>query len=189
MNRTATGSLLLCSILAGTAALAAPRPLAPRRAPARQPSPAAPKGVQPALMTAEEARLAVTMLDDAYQAILHSVHETYPTKPGRPVAATIVRDLQKRMAEKGWPRSHFLSVSGVLMNPDHRAQTAFEQEAVRTLRLSAQRRVERLEDGRLQIATDFALHGDCFSCHWSDPGTPSQAAISWTIPVRKDGRR
>jgi len=38
-------------------------------------------------MTAEEARMAMAMLDDAYQLILVETHANYHTQPNRPVAA------------------------------------------------------------------------------------------------------
>ena len=40
------------------------------------------------------------MLDDAYQLILEEVHHTYGTAPGRPVAATVVREVQRIMGER-----------------------------------------------------------------------------------------
>ena len=135
-------------------------------------------------MTDEEAHTAVALLDDAYQTILHEVHRTYPTRPGRPVAATIVRDLQKVMTAKGWPASHFLAVNAIIMNPDHRAHDAFERNAVNVLAKS-DGPLEKVSNGTLRVATVVPLGGDCFSCHWADSGISSRAAISWTIPLKK----
>ena len=127
--------------------------------------------------------MAVAMLDDAYNLVLEEVHHTYPTKPGRPVAATIVRDLQKKMTDLGWPSSRFLAVNAIVMNPDHVARDEFERQTVRAFTDGGDRR-ETIENGTLRVATPVSLGGSCFSCHWADKGRASRAAISWKIPLR-----
>jgi uncharacterized protein DUF3365 len=135
-------------------------------------------------MTLEEAETTARMLDDAYQLILEELHETYPTQPNRPVAASVVRQIQERMAEKGWPRSHFLAVNALIMNPAHKARDPFEQGAVRALR-GAEERVETVEDGKLRVVTLVPMRGDCGSCHWTSNGQPNRAGLSVTIPFKK----
>lgn len=161
-------------VLAVTAALAAPPPTASPVRKAPRPAPAAP-------LTLEEAQTTVRLLDDAYRTILEETHRAYPTRPGRPVAATVVRDLQKYMGERGWPASRFLGVQGLLMNPAHAARDRFEKDAVRALR-DGQIRVETVENGRLRVASTLFLRGECSSCHWSDTGG-SRAALTWNVPV------
>jgi hypothetical protein len=152
--------------------------------------PAAPKPARKAVQTPvearlslDEARVAVAILDDAYHLLLEEVHDTYTAKPGRPVAATVVRDLQKRMGDLGWPKSRFLAVNAIVMNPDHVARDDFERETVKTLKDTA-RRIETVEHGSLRIATPVSLGGSCFSCHWADRGRASRAAITWKVPIR-----
>lgn len=133
-------------------------------------------------MTVEEARTTVRLMDDAYQTILRQVHESYPTQPGRPVAASLVKDLQKEMSDRGWTNSRFLAVNAIVMNPDHRARDPFEQKAVEAL-ARGEERYESLEGGNLRVATVVPLGFGCGSCHWVPPGKTAVAAISWKIPV------
>jgi hypothetical protein len=178
-SRTLTGCLV-AALAAGAAAVAAP---GKGGAAARKAAPApAPSG--PA-MTVAEARQTVRMLDDAYQTTLHEIHRWYPTRTGRAVvAATVVKDLQKKMGEQGWPRSRFLAVSGILMNPDHRPLDTFERQAVSAIK-GGKQYFEAVEDGRFRAATLVPLNGGCFSCHWSEAGQASRAAISWNIPLKR----
>ena len=180
---------LLSAALLFSAVSAAPIRHAPkpRSVPAarKKPAPAPNRPAAPVTnpMTLEEARMAVAMLDDAYNLVLEEVHHTYPTKPGRPVAATIVRDLQKKMTDLGWPSSRFLAVNAIVMNPDHVARDEFERQTVRAFTDGGDRR-ETIENGTLRVATPVSLGGSCFSCHWADKGRASRAAISWKIPLR-----
>lgn len=182
-------ALALASAVAAAPALratrAARKPTTPKQPPAKpvagSPEGASAREVEP--MTLDEARMTVEMLDDAYQTVLQEVHHTYPTKPGRPVAATVVRDLQKTMTDKGWPKSHFLAVNAIIMNPDHKARDEFEVRAVKAIGRGDQR-YESVENGQLRVATAVSLGGDCFSCHWTPPGRSSRAAISFAIPLK-----
>src|SRR4051812_26767321 len=105
---------LAAGLLVSSGALAvsaAPRPTAARRKPsAALKAAAAPVqrtgAVTPTrAMTPKEARTAVEMLDDAYHLILEKTHGTFHARPTQPVAATVVRKLQARMTELGWPRA------------------------------------------------------------------------------------
>src|SRR6185503_5597758 len=117
MNQRVLIALALTSGLVGTAAAASLRRVGPpvpqrvRVTPAKRGAKAAAGKQAPGAMTLPQARVTVRMLDDAYQTVLQEVHRTYATQPGRPVAATVVRDVQKRMGEKQWPQSRFLAVN------------------------------------------------------------------------------
>jgi len=134
-------------------------------------------------MTVEEARTAVAMLGDVYQLLLEQTHATYHNRPSDPVAATVLRKLQTRMSELGWPRSRFLAVNAVVMHPDHVPRDAFERRAVEALR-GREERVEQVIGGQLRVATVTPTSGRCASCHWTLPGQSSKAAITWTAPLR-----
>jgi hypothetical protein len=182
---TATGLLMA---FGAVVASAAPRPAAPARKPRRAPTvPAAPR-VRTRAMTPQEARTAVAMLDDAYRLILEETHATYHTRPNQPVAAAVVRKLQERMNELGWPKARFLAVNAVVMHPDHVPRDDFERRAVQTLRGSDER-VEQVVDGQLRVATVVSTGGSCFSCHWTPPGKASKAAITWTVPLQQERGR
>lgn len=186
MKNPASLALALGLALTGPALLAAPRKGKPAARPAAKPSVAARQARPPASppMSPEEARRTVAMLDDAYQITLHAVHDWYPTRTGQPVvAATVVRKLQERMAELGWPRSHFLAVNALVMNPDHRPRDSFEKDAITALR-SGDERYEKVVGSNLRVATALPLGGGCFSCHWSDAKIGSRAAISFEIPLQ-----
>lgn len=171
-NYRLCGAAALSLLLAAPALLAAPR--------------AAKSKVPP--LSEDEARRTAAMLDDAYQLWLQSIHDWYPTKAGQPVvAATVVRKLQEKMTAKGWPATRFVAVNGIVMNPNHLAKDAFEKEAVTALR-SGKDRYEKVERGRLRVATVIPLGGGCFSCHWSDAKIGSRAALTFSIPVRGSGK-
>ncbi len=139
------------------------------------------------VMSADDARLAVNILDDGYKSILRAVHDAYPTEGGRaPVAATLVRKVQMAMNARGWPNSHFLGVNAILMNPDHRAHDAWEAAARRRL-AAGEDRIEELQGGYLRIATSVQLGGRCTSCHWAaGSGSYTKAAITWRVPATGD---
>lgn len=134
-------------------------------------------------MTVAEARTAVRLLNDAYQALVHEIHRTYPPAPQRPAAAALVRQLQQVMGDKGWPSSHFLAVDAVLRNQEHRARDAFERQAVQSLKFN-DTPVEQLQDGHLRVALPVPMEGDCTACHWTEEGAAGKGAITWNIPVR-----
>jgi hypothetical protein len=88
------------------------------------------------------------------------------------------------MTEKGWPKSRFLAVNALVMNPEHRPEDAFERDAVTALRSGADR-FEKVEAGRLRVASSLSLGGSCFRCHWSDAKIGSRAAICFDIPLKR----
>lgn len=193
MGRSGIAAAVFLAVLAP--AVAAPARRAPGRRPGvTKPGPAA-KAAPPAkpaalaldpvdqTFTEDEARRAVSLLDDAYQTLLHEVHRHYPTKPGRPVAATVVRDVQKLMTEKGWPSSRFLGVNAILMNPDHAARDAFEKDAVGALR-RYEKEYEEVRPGLFRKATMVSLGAECTSCHWPAMNEASRAGITWAVRLK-----
>jgi hypothetical protein len=128
------------------------------------------------------------MLDDAYQLILERTHAVYHTKPNEPVAAAMVRKLQARMNELGWPRARFVAVNALAMHPDHEPRDDFERQTVRALR-SGDERVEQVVGGDLRVSTVVPLTGGCASCHWVPAGQESKAALTFAVPLRQTSRR
>jgi hypothetical protein len=183
MNARIWAATGLLTAFGAVVASAAPRPAAPARKARRAATVAAAPRARTRAMTPPEARTAVAMLDDAYHLILEETHAAYHTQPTRPVAASVVRKLQARMAELGWPRARFLAVNAVVMHPDHLPRDDFERRAVQTLRGNDER-VEQVVDGQLRVATVVSTGGSCFSCHWTSPGKASKAAITFAVPLR-----
>jgi hypothetical protein len=180
--------LAFAGLLAASMVAAAPG-AKPRRAAAKKPAsakaPTKAAGVTRA-MTLDEARTAVTMLDDAYNELLLSIHHYYPD-PKLEAAATTVKRIKNVMNKKGWPNAEFLSVNAMVMNPDHIPREAFDVAATRKVR-SGERRVEQLAKGKLRVVTEVPLEGGCFSCHWTPGRNSGKAAISWTVPLRQAKR-
>ena len=177
MNPRMLPAILLACAFGAAAAAAAPKPA--RVVKAASPAP------KPEAMTLEQARTTVRMMDDAYQLLLHRIHDWYPNRGGRAVvAATVIRQVQEKVSRKGPARSRFLAVSGMLMNPDHRPNDAFERQAVTALK-GGDEWYESVEKGQLRVATLVPLGGGCSSCHWSNAGHQSKAAISWVVPLKK----
>lgn len=176
---TALGALFLA-----TTCLAAPR-VANRAQAHAAASTATASEPKTRAMTLEEARAAVTLLDEGYQTELEEIHRWYPIKSGQPVvAAAVVRRVQEQMVAKGWPRSRFLAVNASVMNPNHVPRDDFERGAVEKIREGAER-VETIEKGRLRVATLVPMTGGCASCHWTPGTSGSKGAITWTIPLKK----
>lgn len=179
----------LAGLLLAVGASGAPRrvPTARRKsATAAKRKPVAPKMTVASRLgplTPEEARQTVALLHDAYQTVLEETHAVYHAKPGQPVAAKIVRELQEKMGSLGWPQSHFLGVNALIMRPDHRANDAFERDAVRQLS-DGKPQVEAMDGKVMRFATGVPLAGECGSCHWMDQGGPRRAAITWRIPLK-----
>jgi hypothetical protein len=188
MHRRFWFSAALVTALGSLAVSAAPRNVKRRPAkPARKTAPAKPAAAKPTTraMTLAEARTAVAMLDDAYSLILEETHAIYHTRPSTPVAATVVRKLQTRMTELGWPRSRFLAVNAVVMHPDHVPRDAFEKQSVDALRRGDER-TEQVSDGKLRVTSVVSLGGGCGSCHWATTGQSPKAATTFTIPLKPD---
>lgn len=173
----------LAGIIALLPAVAVARPRASSAKPVK-PKPVA-QANNARAYTPDEARRAVALLDDAYSLILHEVHDTYPTKPGRPVAATIVRDLQKTMTDRGWPSSHFLAVNAIIMNPAHQARDEWERRAVSDMK-SGKLRLEEEKPNEYRATTMVSLRGGCTSCHWSQDSMGARAAIAWKVPLTRE---
>lgn len=152
----------------------------PQRKPAVSPAPAA--GPTRA-MSLDEARTAVAMLGDAYDLLLDETHEVYHTRPNVPVAATVIRKVQARMTELGWPRARFLAVNAVVMHPDHVPQDAFEKRTIQAIRRGDER-FEQVTNNQLRVSTVVPLGGSCASCHWTPSGQSPKAATTWMIPLR-----
>lgn len=157
------------------------RPAARRQLPLKSAVPVDP-GTR--AMTLDEARTAVAMLGDAYDLLLEETHSVYHTRPSTPVAATVVRKLQARMTELGWPRSRFVAVNAVVMHPDHVPKDAFEKQTVQALRRGDER-IEQVTSNQLRVSTVVSLGGSCASCHWTSSGQTPKAATSWTVPLRQ----
>jgi hypothetical protein len=187
----AAGFLTLCGAVAVSAG---PSSRSPRRkAPARTAGKARPKPraataptaslVHTRPLTLDEARTTAAMLGDAYDLLLDETHAQYHTRPSVPVAATVIRKVQAKMTELGWPRARFLAVNAVVMHPDHVPKDEFEKKTIQALR-RGDARFEQVVGGQLRVSTVVSLEGSCRSCHWT-PGMQSpKAATTWTIPLR-----
>lgn len=136
-------------------------------------------------MTLDEARTAVAMLGDAYDLLLEETHAIYHTRPNTPVAATMVRKVQARMKELGWPQSRFVAVNAIVMHPNHVAKDDFEKRTVQEFKRSTARR-EEVTDSQLRVATVIPLGGGCASCHWTGSGQSPRAATTWMVPLKQE---
>jgi hypothetical protein len=161
--------------------LAAQRPAAATKAPATS-------GEPRYVMNADEARMAVEMMGDAYDLLLDEIHETYHTRPSVPVAATVIRKVHARMTELGWPQARYLAVNAIVMHPNHVARDEFETRAIQALR-RGDRRAEELSEGQLRVATVVPLGGRCSSCHWTPGAQASKAATTWKVTLREETER
>lgn len=191
-------SWMLIAVGALVASAAPRRPAKPRKSPVVKKAPVAkvagaatktPATPEPGtrVMNSEDARLSVAMMGDAYDLLLDEIHETYHTRPSVPVAATIIRQLQTKMTELGWPEARFLAVNAIVMHPSHVAQDEFEKQAIQALR-RGELRVEEVTDGQLRVATVVPLGGRCSSCHWTPGGQLSKAATTWKVPLQEAAR-
>lgn len=191
-GRSWIAAFLLTSVGALTVA-AAPGPASRRKTSSHRKTIAAkpkPRAAAPVVaagttraMTLDEARTTVAMLGDAYDLLLDETHEVYHTRPSVPVAATVIRKVQARMTELGWPQARFLAVNAVVMHPDHVPKDAFDKRTIQALKRGDER-LEQVSSTQLRVATVVPLGGSCASCHWSPSGQSPKAATTWTIPLR-----
>ncbi len=139
--------------------------------------------VAPKKMTLEQARRTVSMLNDLYVNSVVVTHSTYVKDPGTPAAAVVARKVFEAMAEKGWPKTRWLSTTGRQFNPDAKPKDQFEKDAVVALK-KGQARFERVENGQLRVATLIPLvDKSCQMCHTKDKVGDPIGGLSYTIDL------
>jgi hypothetical protein len=137
----------------------------------------------PAKMSLEQARRTVSMLNDLYVNSVVLTHKTYVKDRGSVAAAVVARQVFQAMADKGWPQTRWINTTGRPFNPDSNPKDAFEKDAVVALK-KGQARFERVEDGKLRVATLIPLvDKSCQTCHTKDKVGDPIGGLSYTVPL------
>jgi hypothetical protein len=135
-------------------------------------------------ISVEEARHAAGMLNDVYQYSLSEIHRRFPAGTGQPIpAATLLKEIQRRMHNRGWATSRFVATTTPPMNRDHLPRDDFERRVADEM-VRGSTRVEQISGGKLRVAFSVPLTGSCYPCHSLPNGGSARAAISFTFAVR-----
>jgi hypothetical protein len=135
-------------------------------------------------MPLDQARRAVSMLNDLYANSVVLTHRTYVKDRSSVAAAMVTRRVFRSMAERGWPETRWLSTTGRPFNADANPRDAFERDAVAALK-KGDRRFERVEDGKLRVATLIPLADpSCLMCHTKDKLGDPIGGLSYTVLLR-----
>lgn len=134
-------------------------------------------------MTLAQARRTVAMLNDLYVNAVVITHSTYVKDPSTPAAAVVARKVFEAMAEKGWPRTRWISTTGRPFNPEAKPKDQFEKDAVVALR-KGKAQFERVENGQLRVATLIPLvDKSCQMCHTQDKVGDPIGGLSYTVDL------
>jgi hypothetical protein len=144
---------------------------------------AAEPAAKPVAMPLAQARQTVAMLNDLYVTSVVTTHGTYVKDKSITPAATVARHVFESMAQKGWPQTRWLSTTGRPFNPANNPRDAFERDAVVALK-KGQPRVERIENGRLRVATLVPIvDKSCLMCHTRDKVGDPIGGLSYTVAL------
>jgi hypothetical protein len=143
------------------------------------------KAAKPVKMTVAQARQTIDMLNDAYVTAVVVTHSTYVKDRATPAAAVVARKLFAAMESKGWPQTRWLNTTGRPFNPDSNPKDQFERDAVTALK-KGQPKFERIEDGKLRVATLIPLvDKSCQMCHTKDKVGDPIGGLAYTIPLEQ----
>lgn len=141
------------------------------------------KPAQPVKMSLAQARQTVDMLNDLYVNSVVLTHGTYVKDAKTVPAAAVARQVFEAMAAKGWPETHWLSTTGRPFNPTNNPRDAFERDAAAALK-KGQARFERVENGRLRVATLVPLvDKSCLMCHTRDKVGDPIGGLTYIVPL------
>lgn len=148
---------------------------------------AAPNEVSgPRLPSADEARGRAELLHDTLGDLLQVVHHEYYrldeglTLPAAAFKAVFAEVARKRKVELRW-----LAVNAPPMNVDHKADSEFEQQAVKALAAGAEH-FERVENGVYRRAGRIMLESECLKCHVPNRRSTEAriAALVISLPIQ-----
>ena len=117
------------------------------------------------LPTLEEARARARLLHETFHATLQVVHHQYYREDeGLLIPARTLKAVFKELARSQNVELRWLAVNAQAMNVDHRAQDAFEKNAVKVL-TSGKNEVECVDDEVYRHAGSITLSSECLKCH------------------------
>ncbi len=135
--------------------------------------------------TQPEARRQAEILHDAMHATLQIVHHRfYREDEGLPLPAATLTEIFDEIKKEQHISLRWLAVEGVAMNPAHKPQDSFENEAVKALK-SGQRAYEQIDPGLYRRASSITLTNHCLKCHVPDRKSTNNriAGLIVTIPI------
>jgi hypothetical protein len=148
-------------------------------------APAEDKPSQPVRMSLDQARRAVSMLNDLYVNSVILTHSTYVKDRSAVAAAVVTRRVFRGMEERGWPSTRWLSTTGRPFNTDANPKDAFERDAIAALK-RGQSRFERVEQDNLRVATLVPITDQsCLVCHTKDKVGDPVGGLSYTVLLRR----
>ncbi len=121
------------------------------------------------LLTLEQARREVRLLDDLYKVAIVYMNEVYVEDTSSIAAGETARDMFAAMREKGWHDARLVDGTGEPVNDENVARDAFEKIAVQKIKGGETYYDEVITEGSeryLRAATLVpAINDKCVLCH------------------------
>jgi hypothetical protein len=151
-------------------------------------APAAAEDVQPRVLTAEQARREVRLLDDLYKAAIVYMNDVYVEDADSVAAGETARDLFAAMKAKGWHEARLVDATGKPLNDENKPQDAFETAAIAKLNGGETYYDQVVEEGGqkyLRAATVVpVVNNKCVLCHPGNKVGAVLGAVSYKLPLK-----
>ena len=122
---------------------------------------------EPVVLTREQAKARVSLLESVYLSTLHNVHRKYfnSNTDRLPVPSRVLEDVFFKVDQQHGTKSRWIAVNAPAMNLEHKPKKGFEQRAAKEL--SKKTRYEEVVDGVYYSARSITLFASCQKCHLS----------------------
>jgi hypothetical protein len=140
------------------------------------------------VLTADQARREVRLIDDLYKIAIVYMNKTYVVDDSSVAAGEAARDIFAAMKKNGWHEARLVDATGEPINPDNAPQNEFEKQAIAKI-LKGEKYVDQVvqEDGKnyLRAATLVpVVDAKCVICHPGNKVGGVLGAISYKIPLK-----
>jgi len=138
-------------------------------------------------MSESAAQQQATVLHKTMQSTLRVTHDRYYVEDeGLPIPAAVLKEVFADIKDTQDITLRWLAVEGQAMNTDHKAQDAFEKDAVKALK-SGKKVYEQTQDGVYRRAGAITLENHCLKCHVPDRRSTRDrtAGLLISIPVER----
>ena len=140
------------------------------------------------LLTPDQARREVRLLDDLYKTTIVLMNNTYVKDSNNTAAAEVARDTFAAMQKNKWHEAHWLDATGKPMNADNAPRDDFEKQAIKRLLKGEKYCDEIVGEGDhkyLRAATVVpVVNNSCLNCHPGHKVGDVLGGISYKIPVQ-----
>jgi len=138
-------------------------------------------------VTLSEAKRQAVVLHEVMHSTLRVTHDRfYREDEGLPIPAATMKEVFDDLKQKQNITLRWLVVEGQAMNTDHKAQDAFEREAVTALK-SGKPSYDQVQNGTYRRAGAITLSNHCLKCHVPDRRSTDDrtAGLLISIPIQE----